>query len=139
MQRARVKNMFWGISQLFNVPQEFLAYKRDGNPKHFVNILAAAAFGTHSALKYEPRRLGKWLPEWLPGMQRSEIVSRAEQMQEALQRKTMKAQATYETKHGLERSFQQGEEEQQLSELERSFPQGGRQKAPYRYHATSRR
>ena len=117
MQKARVQNMFWGFSQLFGIPQEYLAYKRDGNPEHFVNILTAAAFGTHSALKYEPRRLGKWLPEWMPGMQKSEIVKEAEDLQARLRQRQEKGQATYESKHGLERSFQYGEQEQQLEEL----------------------
>lgn len=117
--RSRVINMFWGISQLYNLPREFNAFLKDKNPDRLVNLLMDAALAEHSALKYEPRRLMKWLPEWLPGLQKSELVQYAETLQKRAQRKQEKRQTTYERRHGVSATFERSPEEQQLEELKR--------------------
>ena len=114
---TRLLNMFWGVSQLFNVPQEFVAYTRDGNQKHLVNIVTNAAFGTHEAIKYEPRRLGKWIPEWLPGMQYSDAQKAYARLREERETKGIKAAKTYEQRHGVTRGWWQGSEEAQIEDL----------------------
>src|SRR5438132_2000575 len=119
-QRARVMNMFWGLSQLYNIPREYEAYRKDGDNSHLVKILASAALSAHSSLKYEPRRLGKWLPEWMPGLEKSKLVATAEALQERVKLRQQRSKATYDTRHGISASLEFSPEEQQLMELERS-------------------
>jgi hypothetical protein len=78
---GRLKNTMWGLSQLYEVPREYNAYERTGDASHLENILTAAALAEHSSLNYSPRRLASVLPEWMPGMQKSQIVQQAERMQ----------------------------------------------------------
>jgi hypothetical protein len=119
-QTARVANMFWGLSQLYNMPQTFNAYLKDKDPKHLALILSSAAFATHSALKYQPHRLMQWLPEWMPGLEKSAIVRRAEGLQAKIEAKTEKARATYEARHGIGPTLERQTEEAQMRELERA-------------------
>ena len=60
--RTQLLSMFWGISQIVNMPGEFVAFQKDGNSKHLVLLLSNFALGTHAALSYEPRRLDKSIP-----------------------------------------------------------------------------
>jgi hypothetical protein len=69
----RLRNAFWGISQLWNLQDEF---KRGD----YGGMLGTALVGAHRAYTYEPRRLTRDLPEWLPGMQKSAGVREAETM-----------------------------------------------------------
>lgn len=119
-QKARLMNMFWGLSQIYNLPREWKAYQTDGNPQHLVNLLTTAAISEHSALKYEPRRLMKWLPEWMPGMQKSQTVAQAEELQELVRQKRDKGLQTSEERHSVSRTFEVTPEDQQLQELERA-------------------
>jgi hypothetical protein len=116
-ERDRVLNMFWGISQIYNMPREFLAYREDGNWQHLVNLLTEATLAEHSALKYEPRRLMMWLPEWMPGMQKAEIIKNAEALRAITEAKREKAQATFDRNHGLGTNYHLTKEEQQVMEL----------------------
>jgi len=79
---SRVKNMFWGLSQLYDIPKEFEAFRKTGDVGHLGNILAGAAIAEHSALNYEPRRFTKYLSESLPLMRKSSLVNDAEYMQQ---------------------------------------------------------
>jgi hypothetical protein len=81
----RLKNAFWGVSQLYNLPEEWA--KRD-----YAGVLATAFLGEHRALTYQPRRLMRDLPEWLPGMSKSPLVQRAEEMQAEKRRKVEQAE-----------------------------------------------
>lgn len=140
-ERERVLNMFWGISQLYNMPREFIAYTKDGDNQHFVNMLTEAAIAEHSALKYEPRRLMKYLPEWMPFMQKSEIVRNAETLRAITDAKIEKAQATKDLKPGV--PYSMSKQQQELLEARRAagargagkprpptLPQPPRQKNP---------
>jgi hypothetical protein len=124
-QWARIVNMFWGISQLFNMPQEFNAYLKDKDPKHLALILSSAAFSTHAALKYEPHRLAKFVPEWKPfgieiGLTKSALVREAEALQAKVQAKTEKARETYERRHGISASLEYRTEAGQMEALRRA-------------------
>jgi hypothetical protein len=77
----RVQNMFWGLSQLYNIPKEWEAFRKTNNVSHLGNILTSAAIAEHSALNYEPRRFTKYLPESLPFMRKSQLVNDAEYLQ----------------------------------------------------------
>jgi hypothetical protein len=119
-QMERVVNMFWGLSQIWNMPQQFAAYLKDKNPEHLALILSSAAFSTHSALKYNPHRLMQWLPEWMPGLEKSAIVRRAEGMQAKIQATQEKARTTYEARHGISQSLEYETPEGQMRALERA-------------------
>jgi hypothetical protein len=125
-QTARVMNMFWGLSQLYNMPQEFNAFLKDKDPKHLGLILMNAAFSTHSALRYEPHRLMQWLPEWMPGLEKSEIVRQAERLQARIEAQQEKGRATYERTHGIGPSLQYKTEAGQMEQLRRAahMPKG---------------
>jgi hypothetical protein len=90
--RQRMKNMFWGISQLYEVPKEIHAGLESGDPERWINAFVSLATGEHDALNYEPRRLGKFLPESMPGMKRSDKVALAEALQEQRRRNREKMQ-----------------------------------------------
>jgi hypothetical protein len=127
-QWARIVNMFWGISQLFNMPQEFKAYLKDKDPKHLALMLQSAALSTHSALKYEPHRLAKFVPEWKPfgieiGLTKSALVREAEALQAKVQAKTEKARETYERRHGISASLEYRTEAGQMEALRRAAGQ----------------
>lgn len=118
--RLRVMNMFFGLSQMFNMSSEFYLYLRDGKSEHLTNIITSAAFGTHTALKYEPRRAAKYIPEsWLPGFKYSEEVATAGALREKREERANRALSTSETRHGVTRGFYQGSEEQQMEDLAR--------------------
>jgi len=84
---GRIRNMFWGISQLYEIPKEWQAFEKTGDSSHLVNILSSSLVAEHSALNYSPRRLAAYLPEYLPGMQKSELVQAAEALQTQQQRR----------------------------------------------------
>jgi hypothetical protein len=117
--KARVMNMFWGLTQLYNIPQEFAAYLKDGDPKHLGLIMANATMSTHSALRYHPRRLMQWLPETLPGLEKSTTVRGAEALQEKIRARTEKAQLTHEARHGIGAALEYRTEAGQLEALRR--------------------
>lgn len=119
-EKERVLNMFWGISQMYNLPREFLAYQKDGDQQHLVNLLTTAALSEHAALKYEPRRLMKWLPEWMPGMQKSQLVAQAEAIRARVEARQEKSQLTFESRHGIGASYQFTPSEEQMLELRRA-------------------
>lgn len=119
-EKARIQNMFWGISQLYELPREWNAYRRDGNSNHLVNLLTIAAVAEHSAIKYEPRRLMQWLPEWMPGLQKSELVKEAEQLRSKVKEKSEKSASTFQTRHGVSATYEHTPQEQQLEELQRA-------------------
>ena len=77
----------------------------------------------HSALKYEPRRLMKWLPEWMPALQKSDLLKEAETLQQTIKERQEKGEATYETRHGVSATFERTSEEQQMQELRRAAGQ----------------
>jgi len=135
--KSRVVNMFWGLSQLFNIPMEFNAYLKDQNPEHLALILQNAAFSTHSALKYQPHRLMQWLPESLPGMEKSAKVRYAEFLQAKIEARQEKARETYEARHGIGPSLQYRTEEGQMQALQRAAgvkPGGAPPKPPGKAH-----
>jgi hypothetical protein len=68
----RVKNAFWGISQIMDLPEEF----RKGN---YAGLIGAVTLGAHRAYNYEPKRFTRHIPEWLPGMSKSAGIKEAEQ------------------------------------------------------------
>jgi len=82
----RLKNAFWGIAQIYNLPEEF----KKGD---YTGMLATAMLGEHNTLSYQPRRLMRDVPEWLPLMERSPLVQRAEAMQAEKRARTEKADA----------------------------------------------
>jgi hypothetical protein len=84
MEIDRLKNAFWGISQIYNLPVEFAKGDYSG-------MLATALLGEHNALTYQPRRLMRDLPESLPFMKKSALVKRAEEMQAAKRRSLERA------------------------------------------------
>lgn len=71
---GRLRNMFWGLSQMYELPKEFERGDYSG-------MLGTILLGEHQALTYEPRRLGKALPESLPFLKKSVLVESAERMQ----------------------------------------------------------
>jgi hypothetical protein len=56
-------------------------------------MLGTALVGAHRAYTYEPRRLTRDLPEWLPGMQKSAGVREAEDMRQTKKDRFERAQA----------------------------------------------
>jgi hypothetical protein len=132
---ARAINMFWGLSQLYNIPQQFAQYLRDHDPKHLGLIISSAAFGTHEALRYQPRRFASFIPESWPGMEKSAQVKEAEALQAKIQQKLQKARTTYEAHHGVSAALSYGTEEGQMEALRRAA--GERPGA--RYGPTTRR
>jgi hypothetical protein len=119
-QWERAVNMFWGLSQLYNIPQAFNAYMKDKDPQHLALILSSAAFSTHSALKYNPHRLMQWMPEWMPGLEKSAIVRQAEALQAKIQATQEKARTTYEARHGISQSLEYETPEGQMQALRRA-------------------
>jgi len=117
-ERERVLNMFWGISQMYNIPRDFIAYTKDGNEQHLVNILTEATMAEHSALKYEPRRLMKYLPEWMPFLQKSDIVRNAETLRAIREAKVERAQTSKDLKPGA--PYSMSKQQQELLELRRA-------------------
>ena len=89
----RFRNMYWGFSQAFEVPAEVKRGLESGDPSHMANAFVALVLGEHSAIGdpqsrerrppvgAEPRRLTRYLPEWMPGMERSREVRAAEREQ----------------------------------------------------------
>jgi hypothetical protein len=73
-EKERLKNAFWGISQVVNMKDEF----QRGD---YAGIVATAMLGAHTAYDYRPRGIFKGLPEWFPGMGKSEGVRRGEDNQ----------------------------------------------------------
>jgi hypothetical protein len=102
------------------MPQEFNAYLKDKDPKHLALILQNAAFSTHSALKYQPHRLMQWLPESMPGLEKSALVRQAEGLQAKIEAKTEKARATYEKRHGIGPTLEYRTEAGQMEALRRA-------------------
>lgn len=89
---SRAVNMFWGLSQLFNIIPEgtkFVQAARAGDgqtaARHASNILTTAAIAEHSALNYRPRRLLAALPEVGPWLAKSQEVKAAEGRQQAME------------------------------------------------------
>ena len=114
---SRLTNMFWGLSQLFNIPQEFMAYTRDQKPEHLVNILTGAALGTHSAISYEPRRLGKYIPEWMPGMAYDPQLKNLAALRDKAEGIAIKAETTHERRYGMFRWATTGSKEDQIEQV----------------------
>jgi len=92
-ERDRVINMFWGLSQIYNIVPEggklvqaAQAGDAAATTRHATNILTSAALAEHSALNYRPRRLLAALPEVGPWLTKSEEVKAAEGRQEAIER-----------------------------------------------------
>ena len=89
----RFRNMYWGFSQAFEVPAEVKKGLESGDPSHMANAFVALVLGEHSAIGdpqsrerrppvgAEPRRLTRYLPEWMPGLERSREVRAAEREQ----------------------------------------------------------
>jgi hypothetical protein len=123
--KARFVNMFWGLSQLYNMPQEFAAWMKDGDAKHLWLILQNATMSTHNAIRYQPRRLMQWLPESLPGMEKSPQVREAEALQKKIQDRLEKAQETYEQRHGIQSTLEFRTEAGQMESLRRAAGQRG--------------
>lgn len=119
-QRSRLVNMFWGMSFITNTPAEMKKFEQDGDPSHLGKILANFAFGTHSALKYEPRRVMKYMPDWLPGMQKSQIVEEAERLRTKVETRKEKTRATIERRHGIGAALEYTPEEEQIQSLRRA-------------------
>src|SRR5262249_48269312 len=76
--RRRMRNMFWAVSQMYEIPGQLKEGWETADPEHLVNAFMSAIVAEHSALSSEPRRLMRDLPEWLPGMSRAPIVREAE-------------------------------------------------------------
>ena len=90
----RAINMFWGLSQLYNMPQhgwKALMAAKSGDAGAAVSemskVLTSAVLAEHSALNYRPRRLMAALPEVGPWLKKSAEVKQAEMMQQAIERR----------------------------------------------------
>jgi hypothetical protein len=118
--KARILNMFWGLSQIYNLPRDWLAYQRDQDPQHLVDLVMEVSVAEHSALKYQPRRLMQYLPESLPGMKKSDLVNQAEALQQRIEQRQMRGEATRAARSGVSRTFTTGKSEQQMEELARA-------------------
>lgn len=70
----RIGHMFWGLAQVYNLPQEYAKGDYSG-------MLATALLGEHNALNYPSKRWASSLPESLPGMRKSPLVEEAERLQ----------------------------------------------------------
>lgn len=119
IDKAKATNMFWGLAQLANMPQEFLAWRKDGDPKHIALIFSNLALGTHEAIKYEPRRLGSLIPESWPGMQKTPEFKEAQRLREKREQKTIKAGVTAEKRHGVTAGFYEAPGDIQWEQLRR--------------------
>jgi hypothetical protein len=93
-EKERIINMFWGLSQLYNMPQHGYAAVQaagQGDWATFASeaskILTSAALAEHTALNYRPRRLMAALPEVGPFLRKSADVKQAELMQEGIERR----------------------------------------------------
>jgi len=93
-EKRRLINMFWGLSQAYEIPAH--GYKviqalNAGNgalaASEASKMLTSIALAEHTALNYRPRRLLAALPEVGPWLQKSAQVKAAEQMQQAIERK----------------------------------------------------
>lgn len=82
---SRLLNLFWFWTQTFGGFEQFSQFTKTGDPKHLGNLLMTLGLGEHTALNYEPRRLPKYLPEWMPGMKKSKLVKDAELLRQAFQ------------------------------------------------------
>jgi len=87
--KALVK-IFWGMSQIGDGGKEWMAYQRDGQSKHLVNIMTGLLVGERGALEYQPKRLQSALPQSLPGQQKDVRVQAAEDIQDQRQAQQQK-------------------------------------------------
>ena len=98
----RIKNLWWGVSQVFTLPAA--TYDAVTNPtvdhvaKDLLKIAGSIGFGAHNALGYEPQRLGMLYPEWLPGLKKSPDFKKAEEIREVLKQRAEKAQVRRDTR-----------------------------------------
>lgn len=82
----RIGNLFWGASLVLNVPMEGYKAAEKATPEAIAEFMMKAAgsiaFGAHEAYSYEPNRFGMYLPEWLPGLAKSDKFKTAENIRE---------------------------------------------------------
>ena len=75
----RIRNLFWGWSQLYETKKEWEAFQKDGKMlPHLFNFLSGLALGTHPTYEYNPWRFGSAIPESL--LPKSQIVKQKEAM-----------------------------------------------------------
>jgi hypothetical protein len=92
----RVVNLWWGLSQLYNVPKAGVDAISKGTPdaiaEDLIKIAGSLLVGSHEAYTYDPHRMGKFLPEWLPGLQKSKNFKMAELIREQLKLRALKGE-----------------------------------------------
>jgi len=76
-QWSNIKQIFWGLAQMQGMGKEFSLFEQDHNPAHFVNVAMRFFTSRHPVFVAPPRFL-EGLPQWLPGMQKSEEVRQRE-------------------------------------------------------------
>lgn len=79
-----VKRILWGLFQVMDAPAEAYKALQDGNPEHVANAVGQLLIGRMSAEHHTPERFGRYLPEWLPGMEKSPKVREAEARNDAI-------------------------------------------------------
>jgi hypothetical protein len=76
-QWTNIKQIFWGLAQMQGMGKEFSLFEEDHNPAHLVNV-AMRFFTSRHPVFVAPPRFMEGLPEWLPGMQKSDEVHQRE-------------------------------------------------------------
>jgi len=85
---GKIKEMFWGIGQLYGAAKEMVQFEKDGNTQHLVNVLTSAALSEHDTSGYRPERLSQYLPEWMPAQEKAALVAQAEARRTALKHRS---------------------------------------------------
>ena len=55
--KARLVEMFWGLSQIYGAADEMYKYTKDGKTEHLSNVLTAAVLAEHPTGGRKPERL----------------------------------------------------------------------------------
>jgi hypothetical protein len=97
------KRMFWGLSQMFNLQNEWDAYAKTGDTQHLANLLRSVSISEHDATKYVPKRLMQGLPQSLPFLEKSRRVVQAETFERERERKVELLEKMRDLRHGLNR------------------------------------
>ena len=101
----RILNLWWGVSQLVTVPKAMFEAVSNPTPEtiagDLIKILGSVMIGSHEAYKYDPHRLGKYLPEFLPGMKKSRDFKLAELIRERFKQQSEKSQVKKEMRESV--------------------------------------
>lgn len=77
-QKQDLRNLFWGLGQIYDLLPEFEKWEQTGDVSHLGNMLGLIVLGRHGTTYGAPPRVGQHLPEWLPGLEKSAQVKEAE-------------------------------------------------------------